>query len=63
MKPLILILKNENGLTYHMLITTFGVQQQMNASTISTVILSVLALARLKCVDLESVSLNLFLLP
>ena len=35
-----------------MLITTFGVQQQMNASTMRTVILSVLALALLKWVDL-----------
>ena len=37
--------KNE---TDHMLMTTLGVQQQMKARTISTVILSVLALARLK---------------
>ena len=35
-----------------MLITTVGVQQQMNASTMRTVILSVLALALLKWVDL-----------
>ena len=35
-----------------MLMTTFGVQQQMKARTMRTVIRSVLALARLKWVDL-----------
>jgi hypothetical protein len=34
--------------THHILMTTLGVQQQMKARTIRTVILSVLALARLK---------------
>ena len=47
----IIVELGEIRLTDHMLMTTLGVQQQMKARTMRTVIRSVLARARLKWVD------------